>query len=102
MANINGNRYRAQLKKTISTLSQSGLMAQEQFGYDYAGATQGFNNIPATNDKPDTDYTFASIIKGTQKGTTYLGYNIVSSTNPVIKKYKIEKNNKFYRWVWQL
>ena len=37
IANTRAQQYRARLKKTISTISQSAKMSQAQYGFDFAG-----------------------------------------------------------------
>ena len=39
IANTNSAKFRAQFKKTLSTLNQAGLMAQAQYDFDYSSAT---------------------------------------------------------------
>ena len=75
IANTNGAKYRSQFKKTISTLSQAGRMAQSQYGFDYAGTTAFFPQDPSTggSQHPENILSFCSLLNGTLKGTTYYG-----------------------------
>ena len=68
IANTNGQKFRSQFKKTISTLSQAGRMSQAQYGFDYAGISAWGNG----NANPETEKTIEALLNGTVKGT-FLG-----------------------------
>ena len=79
IANTNGAKFRSQFKKTISTLSQAGLMAQAQYDFDYAGtaevcgAGEGESASDPKTKHPEDVMTFCSLLNGTLTGHTYLG-----------------------------
>lgn len=75
IANTNSAKFRSQFKKTISTLSQAGLMAQAQYDFDYAGTTDVCSTTQADGaaEHPETTMTFCSILNGTLTGQTYVG-----------------------------
>lgn len=90
IANTNGQKYRSQLKKTISTLSQAARMSQAQYGFDYAGITTqcGAN---AASENPESTQSICAILNGTLTGITYV--NRISNLNMQkgnsYKKYEI-------------
>jgi len=75
IANTNGAKFRAQFKKTLSTLNQAGLMAQAQYDFDYAGATAACSTTAteAAAENPENVMTFCSLLNGTLTGHTYNG-----------------------------
>lgn len=66
IANTNSARFRSQFKKTLSTLSQAGLMAQAQYDIDYSTPDQATSC--STDDDPNDVYTFCAIFNGTLSG----------------------------------
>lgn len=74
IANINGNRYRAQFKKSISTISQAARMNKANYGWDFADV-----NRPCS----DTDYQ------------THTSDNIMSVC--AIFNSNLSSKNGFYR-----
>ena len=78
IANTNAQKYRSQLKKTISTLSQAARMSQAQYGFDYAGITTqcGAN---AASENPESTQSICAILNGTLTGITYV--NRISNLN---------------------
>lgn len=70
IANTNSAKFRAQFKKTVSTLNQAGLMAQAQYDFDYAGTDEAC----AANgkDNPEEKMTFCSLLNGTLTGATFV------------------------------
>lgn len=66
IANTNSARFRSQFKKTISTLSQAGLMAQAQYDIDYS--TYDTDAACTVDDDPDTTFTFCAIFNGVLSG----------------------------------
>ncbi len=75
IANTNSAKFRAQFKKTLSTLNQAGLMAQAQYDFDYSSATTACKQASANSkpDNPNNLMTFCSLLNGTLAGYTYLG-----------------------------
>jgi len=75
IANTNGAKFRAQFKKTLSTLNQAGLMSQAQYDFDYAGTTNTCNSTTeiAASEHPDETMSFCAILNGTLTGQTYQG-----------------------------
>ena len=73
IANTNSAKFRSQFKKTISTMSQAGLMAQAQYDFDYA-ATDKKCGANAAKENPETGdtMTFCSMLNGTLAGATYI------------------------------
>lgn len=92
ISNTNGAKFRSQLKKTVSTLNQAGLMAQAQYEFDYAGtdtlcptgATEGAEH------HPEKVMSMCSILNGTLTGATYVG----KVTN--LKRMERNKNEVSY------
>lgn len=72
IANTNGAKFRSQFKKSISTLSQAGLMGQAQYDFDYAGTSQTCGTTGNTQN-PDDTLSFCALFNGTLTGFTYLG-----------------------------
>lgn len=72
IANTNGAKFRSQFKKSISTLSQAGLMAQAQYDFDYAGTSEPCT-ANAKTEHPEEIMTFCSLLNGTLTGQTFLG-----------------------------
>ena len=70
IANTNSAKFRSQFKKTLSTLSQAGLMAQAQYDFDYAGTDQACVATSA-QDNPENRMSFCSLLNGTLTGATY-------------------------------
>ena len=75
IANTNGAKFRSQFKKSISTLSQAGLMSQAQYDFDYAGTAEKCSTDVATAaaEHPDSKMTFCAVLNGTLTGQTYVG-----------------------------
>ncbi|MBQ8459625.1 type II secretion system protein [bacterium] len=76
LANINGQRYRSQFKKAISTLSQAARMADAQYGFDYAGIDVHAYERTETEKRsanPETEKSIAALFNGTLTGIQYLG-----------------------------
>ena len=71
IANTNSAKFRSQFKKTLSTLSQAGLMAQAQYDFDYAGTDQACAATSA-QDNPENRMSFCSLLNGTLTGATYV------------------------------
>ena len=74
-SNINGLKYRTRFKKAISTMNQAGLMAQAQYGYDFAGTDKicPADRKTAGEQRPDVDMTFCALLNGTLSGHAYYG-----------------------------
>jgi len=72
IANTNSARFRSQFKKTLSSLSQAGLMAQAQYDIDYSSnGVVGNDAEPcAANANPEeaNNFTFCAIFNGTLTG----------------------------------
>lgn len=75
IANTNSAKFRAQFKKTLSTLNQAGLMAQAQYDFDYSSATSPCTQTAANSapDNPNNIMSFCSLLNGTLTGFTFLG-----------------------------
>ena len=60
------------LRKTLSTLNQAGLMAQAQYDFDYSSATTACKQASANSkpDNPNNLMTFCSLLNGTLAGYT--------------------------------
>ncbi len=63
------NRYRAQYKKTVATLSQAVRLSQSQYDFDFAGLEGPCIN-PA-NDNPENVMTICAILNGTLTGASF-------------------------------
>jgi len=89
IANTNGAKFRAQFKKTLSTLNQAGLMSMAQYDFDYAGAKECGNpvNIDIASQNPENEMTFCSLLNGTLTGYTVNGKlgDLISGSNYEIK-----------------
>ena len=70
IANTNGQKFRSQFKKTLSTLNQAALMSQEQYGFNYAGIETFCDEIGDTDD-PTKIRTICSLLNGTLTGATF-------------------------------
>ena len=84
IANTNSARFRSQFKKSISTLSQAGLMAQAQYDIDYSTATEQLDENDqikrcTSTDNPEEVYTFCAIFNGALAGHT------LTNENPKLK-----------------
>ena len=97
LANVNAGQYRSQLKKQISNLSQAGLVAQEQYGFDYATAEtcRIFNTGDPNYFNPEENQNRCALIAGTQKGATYLGYGVQDLPTEYKNKWN-PKNLTYY------
>ena len=75
IANTNGAKFRSQFKKSLSTLNQAGLMAQAQYDFDYAGATETCSDGASAYavENPEGKMSFCAIFNGTLTGQTALG-----------------------------
>ncbi len=75
ISNTNGAKYRSQFKKAVSTLNQAGLMAEAQFGYNFASTIEACpdNRDTAGAQHPEDSMTFCSLLNGTLQGKTYYG-----------------------------
>ena len=93
IANTNGAKFRSQFKKSVSTLSQAGLMSQAQYDFDYAGTTQvcATDKDTAAKEHPEALMSFCSILNGTLTGHTYQGTvtNIKRNVNGTMQPYSI-------------
>ena len=93
IANTNGAKFRSQFKKSISTLSQAGLMSQAQYDFDYAGTTDACSETKedAAKEHPEAIMTFCAILNGTLTGHTYQGTvtNISRNVNGTMQPYSI-------------
>ncbi len=96
IANTNSAKFRAQFKKTLSTLNQAGLMAQAQYDFDYSSATDKCTQTSATSapDNPNNLMTFCSLLNGTLTGYTYLGptsaITVQGDTNGATTTYAVK------------
>ena len=63
------NRYRAQYKKTVATLSQAARLSQSQYDFDFAGL-EGTCINPA-NDNPENVMTICAILNDTLTGASF-------------------------------
>ncbi len=75
IANTNGAKFRSQFKKSLSTLNQAGLMAQAQYDFDYAGATETCDSSADkySIENPEGKMSFCALFNGTLTGQTALG-----------------------------
>ncbi len=93
IANTNGQKYRSQFKKTLSTLAQAGLMAEAQYDFNYAGTTLVCDDgdRQGAQQHPDSDMSFCAILNGTLTGQTYHGFvrDLKRSSNGEEKEYTI-------------
>ena len=77
MANIRGQQYRSQFKKTLSTLNQAVRMNKAQYGWEFSDINVNMCN-EAQDDNPETTHSICAIINGNLKGHTALNYTICS------------------------
>lgn len=91
IANTNGAKYRSQFKKTVSTLNQAGLMAQAQYGFDFAGTASKCSWTTAASEHPDAIMSFCSLLNGTLTGQSYLGVitDVVRNNNGETATYYV-------------
>lgn len=75
ISNTNGAKFRNQFKKTVSTLSQAGLMAQAQFDYNFAGTEEKCpaSVTEAAAQNAENVMSFCAILNGTLQSKTYHG-----------------------------
>ncbi len=75
ISNTNGAKFRTLFKKSISTLNQAGLMAQAQYGYNFASTSEACpaDRATAAEQHPEEAMTFCSILNGTLQGVAYYG-----------------------------
>ncbi len=75
ISNTNGAKYRSQLKKTVSTLNQAGLMAQARYEFDYAGTDTlcPAGAVEGAKQHPEEVMSMCSVLNGTLAGATYVG-----------------------------
>lgn len=78
IANTNSARFRSQFKKSISTLSQAGLMAQAQYDIDYSTPA---NECGSLYDDPESanTYTICAIFNGVLSG------HVMTDSAPTLK-----------------
>ena len=84
IANINSQKYRSTLKKTVSTLSQAARLSDSLYGFDYAGITQ-VCGVNAATERPESVMSICAILNGTLTGATF--YNSLG-------EIPMRKNNK--------
>lgn len=71
ITNTKGAQYRAQFKKSLSTLNQAARMSQAQYDFNYAAA--GMCSDDAATENPTSVMTMCSLLNGTLAGATYVG-----------------------------
>ncbi|MBQ8459821.1 type II secretion system protein [bacterium] len=71
LANTNSSKFRSQFKKSFSTLKQSGIMSQAQYGFSYSDAKEAC--VDPSTDNPESVMSICAIFNGTLKGISYLG-----------------------------
>ena len=87
--NINGNKFRAQYKKTFSSLSQVAKIAQER--YDYAFDAINEECLSDGSDNPRERRSMCGILNGTLTGATYIGLANYYGKNIKIGDYDISE-----------
>ncbi len=93
IANTNSLKFRSQFKKSISTLSQAGRMAQAQYEFTYGDSSDCRD---PEKDNPEEYHSLCSILKGTLQGLTYLGVMDIVDNNPTQDsntKYTIKESS---------
>ncbi|MBQ8458505.1 type II secretion system protein [bacterium] len=86
IANINGQRYRSQFKKTISTLNQAVRMNKANHDWDFAD----LELCQSANDHPENVKSICAIINGNLKGVNYQPYNLVGEVENKDTDYHID------------
>ncbi len=71
IANTNSAKFRAQFKKTLSTLNQAALMGQAQYDMNYADATKVCGNDAGT-ESAEADATICGILNDVLSGAEYV------------------------------
>ncbi|MBQ8459174.1 type II secretion system protein [bacterium] len=79
IANTNGQKFRSQFKKTISTLNQAVRLNKANYDFDFSDAEScdgPWNGNPYTekSETPDKDMTFCAIFNGSLKGFSIDAY----------------------------
>lgn len=74
IANTRSKQYSSQLKKAISTLSQSARMSQSLYDFDYGGVTESCSSNPQS-DNPEGIQSICAMLNGTLKGITVKKYS---------------------------
>jgi len=94
IANANGQKFRNQFKKTLSTLAQAGRMAQAQYGFNYASASA--TGKPGTKtSNPEEEQTFGAIFNGTLTGITWIDWSQLIEYSNKVKLSAIPNNAWF-------
>lgn len=89
ISNTNSAKFRSQFKKSISTLSQAGLMAQAHHEFDYAANGNSTVSCSTDADPNNSDYTFCAIFNSSLSGASL-------STEPPRANYELPENLPFY------
>lgn len=94
LANVSAGQYRSGLKKVAANLSQAGLVAQEQYDFNYASAElcSAMKQEDSYYYNPEQYQNRCALIGGTQKGATYLGYGATYGAPTYIKEKWKTKN----------
>ena len=98
MSNIKAQQYTKKFKKTISTLSQAGRIAQANYGWDYAGVSTQCSSVSGS-DSPEEHQTVCALLNGSLTGKTFYwglsslpNYKITSQTFDSTSSFRDYKN----------
>ena len=72
IANTNGQKFRVQFKKTLSTLNQANRMSQAQYDWNFndINAVDGRSDGYCCSAHPETDMSMCALMNGTLTGMT--------------------------------
>lgn len=97
ITNIKGAQYRAQFKKTISTLNQAVRMNKAHNDFDFSDIDyMGCNDMDKGSDNPETVHTICAIMNGGLKGhTSMLDYKFCNKgdTNDKCDYFIVKPDN---------
>ena len=68
ISNVHGTRYRSQLKKSVSSLSQAARLNKANYGWDFAGISNKCNDVvdgkTYAAHHPETAYSMCALLNG--------------------------------------
>ena len=95
ISNTNSSKYRAQFKKTISTMNQAARMSYAKYNADFSSVSATCTESPK-NDTVEDHLTVCGVLNNTLTGATYIG-NPFESENYSVGEYADTGNWYAYR-----
>lgn len=100
ITNTNGQKFRSQFKKTLSTLNQAVRMNVANYDFDFAGAVDGcsYNHDEVKKENSDTKRSICAILNTTLTGYTYLGNigNVKANKGGKSTNYITHQSNNYF------